>query len=228
MNKRKTTVLALLALAMLRGAGLALGAEPNTGTNAFRASVLAEWDRHYAEMQEIIARDGFLYKPKDLSWLKKDPDLAARGIGNDDKAHALDLQAFYHKTDKDPLDIVLRRTKALLGYLTTMPGWKGNPGDYQEPLASIERQTAAVSDPAARKELYRQVCALRRRLAFSNPLLNFDKLLIGSRTDYHNCVDLNWVAGKGAWVVHDPCGNAPRAENADATSLRPVAAVRSL
>jgi len=213
MNKRKTAMLVVLALAMLGGAGFAADDEPHAGSNEFRASVLAEWDRHYAEMQEIIARDGFLYKPKDLSWLKKDPDLAARGIGNDDKAHALDLQAFYHKADKDPLAIVLRRTKALLGYLTTMPGWKGNSGDYQEQLASIERQTAAASDPGARKDLYRQVCALRRRLAFSNPLLNFDKLLVGSRADYRNCVDLNWMAGKGVWVVQDPFGAAPKVEN---------------
>jgi len=143
---------------------------------------------------------------------KVDPDLAARGIGNDHIASALDKQAFYHARDKDPLDIILRRTKALLAYLSSMSEWKGRGGDYRAWLERIG-QRAAVGDADARKALYLEVCQLRRQLAFSNPLLDFDKMLVGSRPDVRNNVWMSWAPGKGVWIVHDPFGPAPRVQN---------------
>jgi hypothetical protein len=183
-------------------------------TDAPRTAVLKEWDRHYDEMRVIITNGGYLYKPQFMQKVNTvDPGLAARGIGNADSSRALDPEAFYHKNDKDPFDIVFRRTRALLDYLRSKPVWKGCSSDPQARLASIGRQAGMAADPADRKELYRQVCAIRRELAFSNPLLRFDSLLIASRTDVRNCVWMSWAAGKGVWIVRDPFGKNPQIEN---------------
>ena len=119
-NFFKTVSLATVPLLSL----IAFSATGKPQVDDPRQSVTEEWDRHFNEMETIIANEGFLYRPKMLSRLKDiDPDLAERGIGNDHIESAMDQQAFYHKTDKDPLDIVLRRTKALLAYLSDLEEW---------------------------------------------------------------------------------------------------------
>ena len=180
-----------------------------------RDAVRAEWNRHFDELNTIIANGGYLYRPEILDRLEEvDPNLAARGIGNDHIASALDKQAFYHATDQDPLDIVFRRTKALLTHLTNLPEWKlrDRRADFRAQLEEFG-QRAVGGTPDARKALYLEVCQLRRQLAFSNPLLNFDEMLLGSRPDVRNCVWMSWAAGKGVWIVHDPFGPAPRVRN---------------
>jgi len=178
-----------------------------------RPAVQAEWEHHFHHMQRIISNGGFLYRPKILSRLNEiDPDLAARGIGNDHIASAMDRQAFYHKTDMDPLDIVLRRTNALLGYLSNLPGWKEDRDRYRVELEKIS-QRAAAGNADKRKQLYFELCRLRRQLAFSNPLLDFRRLLFGSRRDNRNNVGFLFEEGKGVWVAEDPFGPAPQVKN---------------
>ena len=217
---RRAASMSVLVFAVLPAARVASGTgatapgEPPHAAADARDTVRAEWDRHFQEMKTIIANGGYLYRPRFLDHVEKvDPGLAARGIGNAHTASALDKEAFYHATDKDPLDIVLRRTGALLMYLSKLPDWKGRGGGYPERLEAIALQAAAAPDEAARKAAYLEVCAIRRRLALSNPLLNFDKLLIGSRADWRNCVGMSWAAGKGFWIVHEPFGDTPRIVN---------------
>jgi hypothetical protein len=124
-------------------------------------------------------------------------------------AQAADPQSLILKEDRDPLDVVLRRTKALLADLKT----RGPRYDLigaeaalrtaeakarNLPVVAIAPATPAQtgqsfpdravwsiftpSPPAGpRYELFVQVCALRRQIALANPLLDFDRLLFIKR-----------------------------------------------
>jgi hypothetical protein len=89
---------------------------------------------------------------------------------------ALDRQAIVLPEDKDPLDIVLRRTDALVRHLaakSSLPVWRQS----EDELDSLRTASKTTTDPAARRALFMKVCALRRRVAFSNPLLDFDRVV---------------------------------------------------
>ncbi len=174
----------------------------------YRSEVLREWNLHFDEMKQIISNGGNLYKPSGKNFMrdlpKIDPDLAKRGIGNADKASALDLSAFYHESDKTPFDIVFRRTKALLEYLKTIPKWKGNYTSYQTQLQEIKKNFDSLVDLKKSKELYLKVCEIRREIAFSNPILNFDKIIFSAETDARNIGRKMFADGKGMWIIHNP------------------------
>jgi hypothetical protein len=93
------------------------------------------------------------------------------------QAETLDPEALVRFSDVDPLDVVLRRTRALLGYygrLGTVP-----ERTLSDAGARLDRIAAAAASapPAGRKALFPQACALRRGLAFANPLLAFDDIV---------------------------------------------------
>jgi hypothetical protein len=120
-------------------------------------------------------------------------------------------------SDRDALDVVVRRTTALLRDIKGMP---------QAPnLAPLETKlnelrTACRSVPAAHKRkrwtLFTKACQLRREIAFSNPLLDFDKMLFITRhraTFDHMCdqyYGINVLPGGSILVLSDPFGNQPR------------------
>ena len=90
-----------------------------------------------------------------------------------------DRQALVWKTDNDPLDIVLRRTRALADDLGPAV-----PAGFLHDLARLERLAASVyfADRDARYDIFRKVIAVRRKIAFSNPLVkSIDKMLFITR-----------------------------------------------
>jgi hypothetical protein len=96
------------------------------------------------------------------------------------KAEALDSQALILEGDRDPLDIVLRRTNALIQHFQR----DGKPAaalvrsfEKEWNTLSASAEAVAVSNSDARRDLYNQVCTLRRQVAFANPLLNFDRVV---------------------------------------------------
>jgi hypothetical protein len=121
----------------------------------------------------------------------------------------LDEQSLYLSTDKTPLDVQLRRTRALLADLRKMPG-----GDQSATLAAIEKK---VNDIAARasgsqdlKPLFMELRQVTRQAAMSNPLLDFDDLLVMGYTrpggDYHmvdQYVGWNARAGGGIYILRN-------------------------
>jgi hypothetical protein len=121
------------------------------------------------------------------------------------------------KSDRDPLDIVLRRTAALLDDIGTLPAAPAMESLAKQ-LAELAQRAAAteVNDQEARNGLFSQACQLRRRIAFSNPLLDFDKLLFIKRhrsTFNHMCDQFygtNAVPGGGLFVLRDPFGGNPQ------------------
>ena len=125
-------------------------------------------------------------------------------------------EALIPKTDRDPVDVALRRTEALLGHLRgTLPN-----GALAAEAARLEALTsrgaaADVTDVPARRDLHRAVCRLRRKLAFRNPLLNFEKILFVKRhraRANHMCdqyFGFMVVPGGGVCVLEGPFGASP-------------------
>jgi len=84
--------------------------------------------------------------------------------------------------DRDPADVVLRRTEALLRHLHTMADAPDLSVEEME-LRQLKEENGqiAISRAEQRYALFERAVRLRRRIAFSNPLLNFDRILFIKR-----------------------------------------------
>ena len=122
--------------------------------------------------------------------------------------------------DRDPADIILRRLDALiLDRKSKNPGTL--PATVDETLAKLRRttQTTALEDAGARRILFSEACALRRQVALSNPLLDFDRLLFIKRHRAifnHMCDQFYGITanpGGGLYVLEQPFGPKPKAHD---------------
>jgi len=97
----------------------------------------------------------------------------------------LDLQALPLPTDRDRVGVVIRRTAALLKDLRTLPG-TAVLDEFEQKLNDIKARYSsgnyAKDNAAAHKSLYLEACKLRRELALSNPLLDFDEMIFIARS----------------------------------------------
>jgi len=135
-------------------------------------------------------------------------------------------QALILDSDQDSLDVVLRRTTALL---LDIRGMVGAPDLTRmgEDLKALKK--AAESIPIIkieqRLDLFKKTCQLRRRIAFSNPLLDFDKILFLKRhraTFNHMCdqyYGINVLPGGSIHVLSDPFGENPQERDILADSV---------
>jgi cytochrome c553 len=133
--------------------------------------------------------------------------------------------ALIHPEDRSPVDIVLRRTQALLADLSNLPGAPG----FEKEKASLatlaasaeEAQAKALPDEAGLRKLFQQITVLRRQVAFQNPLLNFESIIFlkhGKQVrGYRHMVDqyLGFNAGKtgGVYRLRQPFSDQPVAES---------------
>ena len=131
----------------------------------------------------------------------------------------LDEQALILTTDKDPLDVQLRRSHALLSHLTTVLQAKG-----LAPLQAEISRIAAAADaartaaqPAKLHELYLRLCELTRSAALTNPLLDFNSILcmgyVRPGGDVHmvdQYVGWNARAGGGIFILNGFKTGAPQ------------------
>ena len=130
------------------------------------------------------------------------------------------------ESDRDPADIVLRRTAALLADIKKMRSAPDLSAQAKE-LAALKAAGAEtdVKDAKARYALYEKAYKLRRKIAFSNPLLNFDKILFIKRhrpTFNHMCdqyYGINSVPGGGVYVLSDPFGENQKVRDVLADSV---------
>ena len=78
--------------------------------------------------------------------------------------------------DRDPADIVIRRIRALWNDLNEN---NADVKHFENELTSLEKAAKAITvdRKAERQELYLKACELRRKIAFSNPLLDFNSLV---------------------------------------------------
>jgi hypothetical protein len=130
-------------------------------------------------------------------------------------------QAYYRAAlilpeDRDPADVVVRRTTALLADLKTTAAC-AKLADCDAALGRLQRAVAEtpVTDAIARRALFDEACGLRRRIAFANPLLNFNKLVFikRHRAFYtHMCDQFYGICqnpGGGLYVLENPFGENP-------------------
>ena len=102
------------------------------------------------------------------------------GIPANRAAHALRVESTFLPTDRNPVDVVLRRTKALLASLIQMPEAPNLEKESAE-LAKIETEYSAESPEEKLREVFTKLTALRDRIALKNPLLDFSDILFIKR-----------------------------------------------
>ncbi|MGA2502174.1 MAG: hypothetical protein ABSH20_30895, partial [Tepidisphaeraceae bacterium] len=129
--------------------------------------------------------------------------------------------------DRDPADVVLRRTAALLAELKrAAPASTGGtpvpPGAawaaLEKELAELQAVSAQIKpeNADARYLLFADACRLRRQIALRNPLLDFDRLLFikRHRAKYDHMCDQYYGAtarpGGGLFVLSNPLGRDAR------------------
>jgi len=119
-------------------------------------------------------------------------------------------------SDRDPADIVLRRSAALLADLKKKTS--GNSlEDLEKELEQLQAsgKTIDAANGDARYKLYSDACSLRRRIAFKNPLLGFNRILFAKhhRSLYnHMCDQYYGMAarpGGGLYILSNPFSNKP-------------------
>ena len=144
---------------------------------AVRQEVVDFWNREYAKNEYIASQGGTFnqtHVPGDGRYYKSRMKGAYGGqTVTLDKVvrpeQVFDDHALVQESDKNAVDVVVRRTEALLNHLKTMPGTPD--------LSALEAEFNAAGESASGKDGYLKVCAVRRKIALSNPLLDFDKLL---------------------------------------------------
>ncbi len=121
----------------------------------------------------------------------------------------LNTHALIHPTDGDPLDVVLRRTGALIDDLQrhlTAPQAKKYVSRLSALKTSAQKtglaKSAGGATAASYKELYLQASALRREVALANPEIDFDMILFAGVVkpggEYHMCDQyFGWNARNG-------------------------------
>ncbi|MGD0898718.1 MAG: hypothetical protein ABR915_12850 [Thermoguttaceae bacterium] len=151
-------------------------AEPNKKSEAATRSskdsgVVQSWEDEYAAIQAELARYA---KTSSVE----------RQVA---RTHVLDVQSLVWESDRNPLDVVLRRTAALIDCLGSMPKAPDLAGARQElaTIRDVARTVAPNKEPeTVRRDLFLQTCALRRTVALSNPLLDFDEIIFSKGGGY--------------------------------------------
>ncbi len=140
-------------------------------------------------------------------------DLAARAAFTAKAPQTLRADALILESDRDPLDVVLRRSSALLKALPR-GGALDEAGKHLAALKA-DADKADVKDAPARRALFDRALALRREIAFANPLLNFDEILFIKRHRgiyEHMCDQFYGITarpGGGVCVLKNPFGANP-------------------
>ena len=151
-----------------------------------------------------------------------------QGIKNGPRAEpgknpsVLDEQALILTTDKDPLDVQLRRSRALLTHLATTLHTTGLAlleADVGHIAADAEAARAA-GEPARVHALYLRLREITRSAALANPLLNFNDLLcmgyVRPGGDVHmvdQYAGWNAKAGGGIFILNGFKGDSPHLVN---------------
>jgi len=128
-------------------------------------------------------------------------------------------------TDRDPTDIVLRRTLALLTNLKpSLPPSAAAAFDRELTHLSSASAKTPTTDSDARLALFTRICQLRRQIAFRNPLLDFDQLLFIKRHRAlmdHMCDQYYGMAqrpGGGVYILSNPFSPNPELRDVLANS----------
>ncbi len=125
-------------------------------------------------------------------------------------------QAMILKTDKTPVDIALRRTAALLADVRQMKGAPDLAAEAQA-LAQLKAANKAGMSEGDQQALFAKIVTLRRKIAFANPLLDFDKIIFlkhhkQGRGEIHmvdQYLGFNMKKGGGVYVLENAFSDKP-------------------
>lgn len=167
-------------------------------------SLETEWEEQFAVLSDELAN---------REWFDKVADQTLRP------------EALILPGDRDPTDVVLRRTAALLADVKRLGG--SDLAEAELHLAALQKAVAAIGPDhgEARYLLYADLCRLRRQIAFRNPLLDFSELLFVKRHRAiypHMCDQYYGIAarpGGGLYVLSNPFGPDQRLRDVLADGL---------
>lgn len=134
--------------------------------------------------------------------------------GTMDTSDVANMHAVIRPDDRHPLDVVLRRTKALFLAIDSIDPEHGIDSLYLK-VQAIENLVDTAS-PSLRKELFFELCRLRRAIAFGNPLLDFSAIVFVEkpRSEISHITREYGGAyvpeGGGLYVLEDAFGKEPR------------------
>lgn len=153
-------------------------------------------------------------------------DLANRAHFEHVKPQTFRPDALVLAEDRDPADIVLRRTTALLADLKQTRA-RAALEPLEKELGELKAAAAAVA-PAAREAryvLFADACRIRRQIAWKNPLLAFDQVLFikRHRALYNHMCDQYYgmaaTPGGGLYILSGAFGPEPKVRDVLAHSV---------
>ena len=169
-------------------------------------AVLVSMSWGYAEVLPSLKIETWRDKLDEKTWQASQERLAAEALRSD---------ALIWPGDRDMLDVVLRRTRALLDDIADrLPAGRLKKETGQLSRLENLNKSTALTDPA-RLDVYKDACRLRREIALANPLLDFDRIVFlkHHRALYEHMVDqfygFHAKPGGGVFVIEDPFGDKP-------------------
>ncbi|MFA5193679.1 MAG: hypothetical protein WC740_23465, partial [Verrucomicrobiia bacterium] len=167
----------------------------------------------------VAAKTAAPAKPLDeFAELKR--QIAERSLWNTARLEkeALRPEALLFVGDATPADVIWRRTNALLDHLQRLPNAPSLAAEAAE-LAALRKQAATVrsSSEAQQREVFDKIAKIRRRVAFKNPLLDFDSIVFLKhnkevRGDIHmvdQYLGFNAEKAGGVYVLEKPFSEKP-------------------
>lgn len=141
----------------------------------------------------------------EYNWLVE--ELASRQKYDSIDAQIYDPQAGILPEDETPNDVIYRRTAAALERLEGLDPQAA--AVFSAPLKALDPATVAFSTRKERLEHFEKVANLRRQILFSDPALNFDKILFVKKhraTFNHLCdqyYGVNLLPGGGIFLLEN-------------------------
>lgn len=168
---------------------------------------------------------------QELAAIKRDMDRPSCLL-EESRDIVVNIYSLIHPTDKTPVDVVIRRTEALLRDLQTMAGapdlaWADTA------LAKLREQAKTALSEADQTRIYLDTCAVRRRLSLSNPLLEFDEIIFSRGVGWRGLLHVTpWGTGgsnenrliRNSWEESDwpeIYGRVPEGESQPDDTARP-------
>ncbi|NLF68917.1 MAG: hypothetical protein GX575_07660 [Candidatus Anammoximicrobium sp.] len=192
-------------------------ADPRWSAFRERAVRVLELDDQFATLQfDLRQRDVLSKATGERTWNGDRYVPVERSTAAEIAKQVFHPAALVWPEDRDPADIVVRRTAALLADLKERDAG-ARLAAFDAPLAKLQRAAAdtPVADSAARRALFDETCRLRRQIAFNNPLLDFDQLVFIKRHRaiyQHMCDQFYGICqnpGGGLYVLEDAFGENP-------------------
>lgn len=174
-------------------------------------------------LRDSLNNEGDCLNRDDLPWtepLKARKEMNRYWCRETMRDEAYDTMALVLESDRDAADVVSRRTRALLDHLKN----RLDDSRYQElenTFTPLEQEARRAGTAMQRTELFQNICAVRRSIAFSNPLLDFDRLLFvvasmgGNHMidQYHGSGAIRAAGETGLFILNNPFSDVPSFEH---------------